>query len=278
MRKLSKLYVCPTPIGNLEDITLRAIRVLGEADMIAAEDTRRTVKLLNHLEIKKPLVSLHQHNENHKSDELVSLIKEGKVIALVSDAGMPGISDPGHILIKKCIENDVEIIVLPGACAFIVALVASGLSTESFTFLGFLDRNHKTRISELEKYKQYPHTLIFYEAPHRIKHTLMDIYQVMGDRKITIARELTKKFEQYIRSDVKALIENIDEMNLLGEFVIILEGGSEQAAEEISEQQIYDELKALLDEDYSTKDASKKIAEKYKLKKNDVYSIALTIK
>lgn len=278
MRKLSKLYVCPTPIGNLEDITLRAIRVLSEADMIAAEDTRRTVKLLNHLDIKKPLVSLHQHNENHKSNELVNLIKEGRVIALVSDAGMPGISDPGHILIKKCIENDVEIIVLPGACAFIVALVASGLSTESFTFLGFLDRNHKTRISELEKYKNYDHTLIFYEAPHRIKHTLMDIYQVMGDRKITIARELTKKFEQYIRSDVKALIENIDEMNLLGEFVIILEGGIGQITEEITQEQIYAELKELLDQEYSTKDAAKKIAEKYKLKKNDVYSIALTIK
>ncbi len=275
---MSKLYVCPTPIGNLEDITLRAVRILNEADMIAAEDTRRTVKLLNHLEIKKPLVSLHQHNENHKSDEMVNLIKDGKTIALVSDAGMPGISDPGHILIKKCIENDIEIIVLPGACAFIVALVASGLSTEAFTFLGFLDRSHKSKIKELEKYKDFEHTLIFYEAPHRIKKTLMDIYQVMGNRKIVLARELTKKFEEYIRSDIKTLTENIDEINLLGEFVIILEGSGEIVIENISDEQIYNEVKALLDDGFSTKDAAKNIAAKYDLKKNDVYSIALSIK
>ena len=170
MKTLAKLYVCPTPIGNLEDITLRTIRTLEEVDYIAAEDTRHTIKLLNHLNIKKPFISLHEHNEAFKSKELIELITSGHDVALVSDAGMPGISDPGEKLIKQCIESEVEVVTLPGPSAFITALVNSGLDTSRFTFIGFLDRNNKTRKETIEALKARQETLIFYEAPHRSIH------------------------------------------------------------------------------------------------------------
>ena len=196
MKTLAKLYVCPTPIGNLEDITLRTIRTLEEVDYIAAEDTRHTIKLLNHLNIKKPLISLHEHNEAFKSKELIELITSGHDVALVSDAGMPGISDPGEKLIKQCIESEVEVVTLPGPSAFITALVNSGLDTSRFTFIGFLDRNNKTRKETIEALKARQETLIFYEAPHRIEKTISELFEILGDRKIVIARELTKKYEQ----------------------------------------------------------------------------------
>lgn len=278
MKTLAKLYVCPTPIGNLEDITLRTIRTLEEVDYIAAEDTRHTIKLLNHLNIKKPLISLHEHNEAFKSKELIELIKTGHDIALVSDAGMPGISDPGENLIKQCIESEVEVVTLPGPSAFITALVNSGLDTSRFTFIGFLDRNNKTRKETIESLKARQETLIFYEAPHRIEKTISELFEILGDRKIVIARELTKKYEQYIRTSLKSLSEDFSMLEHRGEMVIILEGAIEEVEPEINKEAVEKRIKELLLQDLSTKEVAKQIAIEYKIKKNDAYALALGIK
>ena len=278
MKTLAKLYVCPTPIGNLEDITLRTIRTLEEVDYIAAEDTRHTIKLLNHLNIKKPLISLHEHNEAFKSKELIELITSGHDVALVSDAGMPGISDPGEKLIKQCIESDVEVVTLPGPSAFITALVNSGLDTSRFTFIGFLDRNNKTRKETIEALKARQETLIFYEAPHRIEKTISELFEVLGDRKIVIARELTKKYEQYIRTSLKSLSEDFSMLEHRGEMVIILEGAIEEVEPEINKEAVEKRIKELLLQDLSTKEVAKQIAIEYKIKKNDAYAWALGIK
>ena len=278
MKTLAKLYVCPTPIGNLEDITLRTIRTLEEVDYIAAEDTRHTIKLLNHLNIKKPLISLHEHNEAFKSKELIELITSGHDVALVSDAGMPGISDPGEKLIKQCIESEVEVVTLPGPSAFITALVNSGLDTSRFTFIGFLDRNNKTRKETIESLKARQETLIFYEAPHRIEKTISELFEVLGDRKIVIARELTKKYEQYIRTSLRSLSEDFSVIEHRGEMVIILEGAIEEVEPEINKEVVEKRIKELLLQDLSTKEVAKQIAIEYKIKKNDAYTLALGIK
>ena len=278
MKTLAKLYVCPTPIGNLEDITLRTIRTLEEVDYIAAEDTRHTIKLLNHLNIKKPLISLHEHNEAFKSKELIELIKTGHDIALVSDAGMPGISDPGEKLIKQCIESEVEVVTLPGPSAFITALVNSGVDTSRFTFIGFLDRNNKTRKETIEALKARQETLIFYEAPHRIEKTISELFEILGDRKIVIARELTKKYEQYIRTSLRSLSEDFSMLEHRGEMVIILEGAIEEVEPEINKEAVEKRIKELLLQDLSTKEVAKQIAIEYKIKKNDAYALALGIK
>ena len=190
-----KLYICPTPIGNLEDITYRTLRVLNEVDLIAAEDTRHSIKLLNHFEISKPLTSYFEHNKDTKGDYLINKLLEGENIALISDAGMPGISDPGEDLIKQAIEHNIEIDVLPGATAFAVALVGSGLDTHKFVFEGFLDRDKKVRRKRLEELKEEDRTMIFYESPHRLKDTLKDMLKILGNRKIAVNRELTKKYQ-----------------------------------------------------------------------------------
>ena len=278
MKTLAKLYVCPTPIGNLEDITLRTIRTLEEVDYIAAEDTRHTIKLLNHLNIKKPLISLHEHNEAFKSKELIELITSGHDVALVSDAGMPGISDPGEKLIKQCIESEVEVVTLPGPSAFITALVNSGLDTSRFTFIGFLDRNNKTRKETIDALKARQETLIFYEAPHRIEKTISELFEILGDRKIVIARELTKKYEQYIRTSLKSLREDFSMLEHRGEMVIILEGAIEEVEPEINKEAVEKRIKELLLQDLSTKEVAKQIAIEYKIKKNDAYALALGIK
>lgn len=278
MKTLAKLYVCPTPIGNLEDITLRTIRTLEEVDYIAAEDTRHTIKLLNHLNIKKPLISLHEHNEAFKSKELIELITSGHDVALVSDAGMPGISDPGEKLIKQCIESEVAVVTLPGPSAFITALVNSGLDTSRFTFIGFLDRNNKTRKETIEALKARQETLIFYEAPHRIEKTISELFEILGDRKIVIARELTKKYEQYIRTSLRSLSEDFSMLEHRGEMVIILEGAIEEVEPEINKEAVEKRIKELLLQDLSTKEVAKQIAIEYKIKKNDAYALALGIK
>ena len=278
MKTLAKLYVCPTPIGNLEDITLRTIRTLEEVDYIAAEDTRHTIKLLNHLNIKKPLISLHEHNEAFKSRELIELITSGHDVALVSDAGMPGISDPGEKLIKQCIESEVAVVTLPGPSAFITALVNSGLDTSRFTFIGFLDRNNKTRKETIEALKARQETLIFYEAPHRIEKTISELFEILGDRKIVIARELTKKYEQYIRTSLRSLSEDFSMLEHRGEMVIILEGAIEEVEPEINKEAVEKRIKELLLQDLSTKEVAKQIAIEYKIKKNDAYALALGIK
>ena len=197
--EIGKLYLVPTPIGNLKDITLRALEVLENADMIAAEDTRQSLKLLNHFNIKKPLFSYHQHNEQSKSEEIINKLKEGVNIALITDAGTPGISDPGSVIVSKCIEEDIAFEVLPGATAITTALVYSGLDTTKFVFRGFLPRENKDRNLVIEEIKNYRETLIIYEAPHRLLSTLEYLKEKLGIRKISICRELTKLHEEIFR-------------------------------------------------------------------------------
>ena len=205
------LYVVATPIGNLEDITLRAINVLKNVDLIAAEDTRHTLKLLNHLEISKPLISYHRHNEENRQDIIIEKLLEGQNIAIVSDAGTPGICDPGEVVIKTCIENNINVIPIPGACAMINALIVSGISTKEFNFLGFLPLNKKTRKQKLLEIEKCTKTIIIYEAPHKLKSTLQDLKDILGERKLVLARELTKIHEEFIREDIDKLIQNKSE-------------------------------------------------------------------
>ncbi|QUH25107.1 16S rRNA (cytidine(1402)-2'-O)-methyltransferase [Serpentinicella alkaliphila] len=275
-----KLYICPTPIGNLEDITLRTIRVLSEVDLIIAEDTRHTLKLLNHLQINKPLSSYHEHNEKTKGLVILEKLMDGNNVALVSDAGMPGISDPGEVLIKMCIENNIETVILPGSTAAIVALVGSGLSTERFAFEGFLGHHKKTRRERLEKIKYDDRTLIFYEAPHRIKQTLKDMEVVLGDRAITVAREITKKYEQFLRGSITNIIEYFEKHEPRGEFVIVCQGSSEENIEnkdELANMSIKESLLYYIDLGFDKKEAIKKVMEKKKLPKKEVYKESIDL-
>ena len=225
-----KIYIVATPIGNLDDITLRALKTLKEVDLIAAEDTRQTLKLLNHFQISKPLISYHRHNEDIKSNILIEKLKNGENIALVSDAGTPGICDPGEEVIKKAIEENIDVIPIPGACAFVNALIASGLNTKEFIFLGFLPLNKKLRKEKLEEINKSDKTIIIYEAPHKMKNTLIDLKEILKNRKIVLARELTKIHEEFIRKDIDELLENID--NLKGEMILIIEGIEDKVEEE----------------------------------------------
>lgn len=271
------LYICPTPIGNLEDITIRTLNTLRFVDEIYCEDTRHTIKLLNHYEIKKPLFSLHEHNENMKSDEVIEKIKSGKNIAYVSDAGMPGISDPGSKLIQICIENGLQVTTLPGASAMVVALVNSGLDTRSFTFVGFLERENSKKKSQLQKLFQKEETLIIYESPHRIKQTVKQLHEVFLNRKIVIAREISKKFEEYIRTDLQTLdyMLNYEKKELIGELILIIEGNKDINQEQVlSDDEIISILKEKTDSGLSTKDAVKFVSKEYNINKNKVYNIS----
>ena len=268
-----KLYLVATPIGNLEDITLRSLRILKEVDIIAAEDTRHTLGLLNHFEISKPLISYYKQNEKTKSEVLIQKILEGKNIALVSDAGTPGISDPGEEIVKVAIENNIEIIPIPGACAFVNALIASGLSSKEFCFIGFLSAIKKDKKEKLENIKYETKTLILYEAPHKLKSTLESIYEVLGDRKIVLARELTKIHEEFIRGKISEIISQIEEVK--GEFVILIEGSSESKKDvelsELNKQTIDEHYKYYEKMGLSKKEIIKKIAKDRNLNKNDIY-------
>lgn len=265
------LYICPTPIGNLEDITLRTIRVLNEVDLIAAEDTRHTIKLLNHYEIKKPLVSYHQHNEKEKGKVLIEKLREGLDIALVTDAGMPGISDPGEDIIHLSIENGIEVIVLPGATASITALVASGLSTDKFVFEGFLPSKKNDRIKELERLKSETRTIILYEAPHRLLALLKDINEILGNRRISLSRELTKIYEETFRGTIIEAISKFEKDKPKGEFVLILKGA------EVTEYDIYENIsikehiKFYMEEGLTKRDAVSMVAKVRNIPKNLVY-------
>ena len=271
-----KLYICPTPIGNLEDITIRTLKVLEEADIIAAEDTRHSLKLLNHYGIKKPLTSYHEHNEREKGRELIRQLLEGKNIAQISDAGMPGISDPGQTLIGLAIEEGIEVIVLPGATALITALVASGLSTRRFTFEGFLSSKKKERKDRLKFLQKDANTLIIYESPHRLKDTLKDILECLGNRKIAVIRELTKIYEEIFRSDIESAIERFEKDAPRGEFVLVVEGKTEDIGKE-KEIDIERELLKYIAEGYTKKASVKIVTEKYNLPKNEVYKKSLEI-
>lgn len=265
------LYIVATPIGNLEDITLRAIRILKEVDLIAAEDTRHTLKLLNHLEIAKPLISYHRHNEEVKSDILIEKLQEGKNIALVSDAGTPGICDPGEEIIKKCIELEINIVPIPGACAMINSLICSGIDTKEFTFLGFLPLNKKLRKKKLEEIEKSNKTIIIYEAPHKLEFTLKDLKQVLDDkRKIVLAREITKIHEEFIRGNIDDLIQKIE--NIKGEIVLIIDGNSEILEEnELNKLSIEQHYVFYEKQGFNKKEIIKKIAKDRNLNKNEVY-------
>ena len=267
-----KIYLVATPIGNLEDITLRAIRILNEVDLIAAEDTRHTLGLLNHLEIKKPLVSYYKEIERKKSDYLIKEVLEGKNIAIVSDAGTPGISDPGEEIVKKAIEEDIEIIPIPGACAFVNALIASGFNTREFSFIGFLPVNKKEKKDKLELIKNETRTLIFYEAPHKMKATLEAFRDVLGNRKIVLARELTKIHEEFIRSTIEEVLEKEE---YKGEFVILLEGAEESKQDielkSLNELSLKGHYEKYEKEGFEKKEIIKKIAKDRNVSKNEIY-------
>jgi 16S rRNA (cytidine1402-2'-O)-methyltransferase len=238
-RGTGALYLVPTPIGNLEDMTFRAVRTLKEADMIAAEDTRQTMKLCTHFEISAPLTSYHDHNKMQSGQKLIEALKEGKQIALVTDAGMPGISDPGYELVVQCVEEKIPVIPLPGANAALPALVASGLNTELFTFYGFLPRGKKEKKSELERLRPFPSTLLFYEAPHRLKETLQAMNGIFENRKIAVVRELTKKYEEIIRGTLTEVTDYISQgdAEIRGEFCLVVEGsGNAEFESETAEQ------------------------------------------
>ena len=276
-----KLYLCPTPIGNLEDITLRTLEVLKSVDLIAAEDTRVSAKLLNHFDIKVPTTSYYEHNKREKGSYLIEKLEGGLNIAVITDAGMPGISDPGEDLVKLCIENEIEVEVLPGACAFATALVGSGLPTGRFSFEGFLTTNRKNRLEHLEQIKNDTRTLIFYEAPHKLITTLKDMLEVFGDRQIVLARELTKKFEEYNRTTLKDALNYYEETPPKGEFVLILKGADTEkikeeylnslpSAEELLKKYSADGMRA--------KELTRKVADELKMPRRDVYDLYLHIK
>ena len=267
-----KLYLVATPIGNLEDITLRALRVLKEVDLIAAEDTRNTLKLLNHFEIKKPLVSYHRHNEDIKKDNIIEKIKDGKNVAIVSDAGTPGISDPGEVIVKEAIEENIEIVPIPGACAAINALICSGLDTKEFSFYGFLPLNKKLRNEKMEEIRNETKTVIIYEAPHKLENTLKDLKQneIINKRKIVIARELTKIHEEFIRGDIDEIIDK--SKNLKGEIIILIEGAQyEKKDNYLNNLSLEEHYKYYENQGLDKKEIIKKVAKDRGVSKNEIY-------
>jgi len=277
-----KLYLVSTPIGNLKDITLRALETLKFVDLIAAEDTRNSLKLLNHFEIKKTLISYHQHNEIGKSDEIILKLKAGLNIALVTDAGMPGISDPGSVIVKRCIEEQVPFEVLPGATAFATALVYSGLDTTKFVFKGFLPREDKDRRPIVEEMKDRTETIILYEAPHRILSTLNFLKDNLGNRKISICREITKLYEQILRTDIEGAYEYFKINAPRGEFVLVIQGKpiEEIEKERISKWEDYtieQHIKKYMDEGMEKKDAIKMVAKDRRVAKSDIYKHSIQL-
>lgn len=267
-----KLYICATPIGNLKDITLRTLEVLEYVDIVAAEDTRHTLKLLNHFNIKKPLVSYYEHNKQYKGMKIIEEIKQGKNVALVSDAGTPVISDPGEQLVKECVENNIEIESLPGACAAITAVTLCALDTKKFIFEGFLPPKVQDKKRQLESIKNYPYTMIFYEAPHKLNSTLMCMEEVLGNRNIAIMRELTKKFEQVLRFKIKDAISYFDENEPKGEFVIVVEGGSEEKENELNEMSVEEHVNFYINQGIDKKEAIKKCALDRNVPKREIYN------
>lgn len=271
------LYLVATPIGNLEDITVRALRILKEADVIAAEDTRNTKKLCNYFDIQTKLVSYHEHNQESGGYKILSYLEEGKSVALVSDAGMPCISDPGEDIVKRAIGEGFPVVPVPGANAALSALIASGITPQPFQFYGFLSRSKKERQAELEKLSQNRETLIFYEAPHRLKECLKSIQKNFGnERRIVLAREVTKKFEEFLRGTVGQAVEWADANEVRGEFCIVIEGNAEPDIVETSNWweplSIEEHVEALIERDgLSSKDAIKQVSTDRKLSKREVY-------
>lgn len=268
-----KIYLVATPIGNLEDMTFRAIKVLKEVDVIAAEDTRHTLKLLNYYEISKPLISYHRHNEDIKTDFLIQKVLNGENIAIVTDAGTPGISDPGEEIVKEAIKNNIDVIPIPGACALINALIASGLNTKQFTFYGFLPLNKKLRKKSFEKIKKENKTIIIYEAPHKINKTLNDILENIGDINCVIAKELTKIHEEFFRGKISEIINILNEPK--GEYIILLDLNKEDEEEnsEIENMTEEEQYEFYEKQGLSKKEIIKTIAKNKNVNKNEIYQM-----
>ena len=269
------LTLCATPIGNLEDITLRAIKILKNVDIIAAEDTRHTLKLLNYLNIKKPLISYYKEIEKVKSEILINKLLDGKNIALVSDAGTPGISDPGEEIVKEAIANNIEIHPIPGACAFINALICSGINSKEFIFVGFLSTNNKNKKEKLEELKNENKTLIFYEAPHKINSTLKCMLEILGNRNITLAREISKIHEEFIRGKIEEILEKTQDTK--GEYVIIVEGTSkkDEKKEFLNTLSLEEHYNYYLNQKMDNKEIIKRIAKDRDTNKNVIYQYFL---
>ena len=276
-----KLYLCATPIGNLEDITLRVLRTLKEVDLIAAEDTRNSIKLLNHFDIKTPMTSYHEYNKIDKAYVLINKMREGQNIALITDAGTPGISDPGEELAAMCCEAGIEVTSLPGPAACITALTLSGLSTRRFAFEAFLPADKKERKIILEELKNETRTIIIYEAPHRLVRTLEELREALGNRRMTLCRELTKKHETAFHTTIETLITFYTTEKPLGECVLVVEGKSHQEMKE--EQQaswekttIEDHMKIYEEKGYSRKEAMKLVANDRGVTKRDIYQYLIS--
>jgi 16S rRNA (cytidine1402-2'-O)-methyltransferase len=270
------LYIVATPVGNLEDISFRALRTLREADLIAAEDTRHTLKLLNHYEIKKSLISYYEHNKRERGNELILQLESGKNIALVTDAGTPGISDPGEDIVKLAIENDIPVVMVPGPTALIMGVVLSGLPCGRFCFEGFLPHRKKERIKRLESIRCEERTIVFYITPHRTIDELCDMLSVLGNRKSALCRELTKKHEEIIRGTLEQIIETLSSReSIKGEMVLVVEG--EKTSESLPEKEllslpIADHIEHFINQDLNLKDAMKQVAKDRGVSKSDVYS------
>lgn len=272
----TRLLVVPTPIGNLSDLSDRVREALQTADLIACEDTRTTGRLLKHVGSKVPAISYHMHNERARSPEILEALAAGKTVALVSDAGMPGVSDPGQILIQDAIAAGYEVTVIPGPSAFVTALVGSGLPTERFSFIGFLEKNRSRRKAQLEEVKDRPETLILYEAPHRIREFLAALLDVLGDRRICLAREISKLHEEYERGRITEILTRYETKEPRGEYVVIVEGKTAEQAESEAQERlagvsVEDQVRNLMAQGASKMDAVKQVAKERGMKKNEVY-------
>lgn len=274
------LYLCATPIGNLEDMTYRCVRILKEVDLIAAEDTRNSIKLLNHFEIDTPMTSYHEFNKIEKAHTLLAALKDGKNIAVITDAGTPGISDPGEELVAMCYEEDIEVNAVPGAAACITAVTSSGQACRRFSFEAFLPKDKKERARVLAEMQQETRTMIVYEAPHHLRVTLQELYQALGDRSITLCRELTKRYEEKKKMTLAQAVDYYRENDPRGEYVLVIAGKSKE--EVMQEEQsrwedlsIEEHMQIYLDQDYSKKDAMKAVAKDRGVSKRDIYQALL---
>ena len=264
-----KLYLVATPIGNLNDMTFRAIQTLKDVDLIAAEDTRQTMKLLNYFNISKPLISYHRHNEDVKTEGLINEILGGKNIAIVTDAGTPAISDPGEVIVRDAIKNEIDVIPIPGACALINAVIASGLSTKEFSFYAFLPLNKKLRKEKIEEIKEDGKTAIIYEAPHRLINTLNELLNELGNRNVVVAKELTKIHETFIRGNILEVLDKIQ--NPKGEYIIIIEGQKIKKENKLNELTLEEHYRYYENMGLEKKEIIKKIAKDKKVNKNEIY-------
>lgn len=272
-----KLYLCATPIGNLEDITYRVVRTLNEVDLIGAEDTRNSIKLLNHFDIKTPMTSYHEFNKYDKAKQLVEMMKEGKNIAIITDAGTPGISDPGEEVVRQCFEAGIQVTSLPGPAACITALTMSGQKTRRFCFEAFLPKDKKEKVAVLEELKNETRTIIIYEAPHRLARTLKELREILGNRQLTLCRELTKKYEEADKTTIDQAIEKYNEKEPRGEYVLVIEGKSQEEIQEENKQKwesmtIEEHMEYYISQGNDKKSAMKLVAKDRGVSKRDIYN------